>query len=176
MTGVMDAQQLPWAVSLAEFAAAARGLGTDGACSVFVVDAMIPATARPGYAALVMAYVRATEPVTVSRDGVAALLITSGGLHAATTASRRIIDEAGKLGLADTLRAGIALLDGDAVRAIGRAREAATTGAAGGVAGRRGGRGCGGRGDRHRDCAKRTHQCGDWIVWHVGGASRWVRR
>ncbi|MFN2450722.1 MAG: hypothetical protein ABR541_00020 [Candidatus Dormibacteria bacterium] len=117
-----------------EFTNAAGGLGAEGACSVFVVDEMIPATARPGYAALVMAYVRSGEPVTVSSDGVAALLITSGGLDSAAIASRRIIDEAGRLGLANTLRAGIALLEGDAAGAVGRAREAATSGAAGGVA------------------------------------------
>ncbi|GAC1343530.1 MAG: hypothetical protein NVSMB29_16300 [Candidatus Dormibacteria bacterium] len=134
MTAVMDAQQLPWAVSFADFTAAAGGLGDEAACSVFVVDEMIPVTARPGYAALVMAYVRSQEPVTVSNDGVAALLVTSGGLESAAIVARRIIDEAGRLGLADTLRAGIALLEGDAARAVSRAREAASAGTAGAVA------------------------------------------
>jgi hypothetical protein len=124
---------LPWAVSRQEFSREALEAGDDAACCVFVIDESIPVKARTGYSALVMAYARSAEPVTILGGGGAALLIRDGGTDSARIAARRVIDQARKLGLEYTLRAGVALVGGDTDGAIGRARHAATEGAAGEV-------------------------------------------
>ena len=67
--------QLPWAVGHDRFLAAAEAITGEGACCLFVIDEAIPASARSGYAALVIAYARANEPVTILEGGAAALLI-----------------------------------------------------------------------------------------------------
>jgi hypothetical protein len=116
---------LPWAVSRQDFARQAGEASDDAACCVFVVDDAIPVRARTGYSALVMAYARSAEPVTVLDGGGAALLIRDGGLAAAGVAAGRVIAQAAKLGLENTLRAGVALIAKDADAAIERARAAA---------------------------------------------------
>ena len=57
--------QLPWAVAHDRFLKAAAAVTAEGACCLFVIDEAIPASARSGYAALVIAYARANEPVTI---------------------------------------------------------------------------------------------------------------
>jgi len=124
---------LPWAVSRQDFSREALEAGDDAACCVFVIDESIPVRARTGYSALVMAYARSAEPVTVLVGGGAVLLIRDGGTDSARIAGRRVIDQARKLGLEHTLRAGVARVDGDADAAIDQARHAATEVAAGEV-------------------------------------------
>ena len=126
-------QHLPWAVTRQEFTREASEVGESGACCVFIVDDSIPTRARTGYSALVMAYARSAEPVTVLTGGGAALLIREGGTDAARIAAARVIEQAGKLGLEHTLRAGVAMLEGDVDAAILRARQAAEGGPTGEV-------------------------------------------
>ena len=117
--------QLPWAAGHKRFLAAAEGVNGDGACCLFVIDDSIPAKARAGYAALVIAYARADEPVTILADGAAALLIREGGVQSAQIAARRLIGLMDRLGLQETLRAGVAALGSDVDAAIDQARDAA---------------------------------------------------
>ena len=74
---------LPWSVSRTDFVNTARDTVGDAACLVFVIAQEIPASARAGYAQLIIAYARANEPVTIDSDGTSALLITEGGTAAA---------------------------------------------------------------------------------------------
>ena len=126
--------QLPWAVGPERFIAAGRRITGDGACCLFLIDESIPASARPGYAALVIAYARANEPVTILAGGAAAILIADGGVTAADAVARRLINQMGKLGLAETLRAGVAGLGDGVEPALDRARALAAGAAAGEVA------------------------------------------
>ncbi len=80
--------QLPWAVGHDRFLAAAGAVTGEGACCLFVIDEAIPASARSGYAALVIAYARANEPVTILEGGAAALLIRDGGVASGQVAAR----------------------------------------------------------------------------------------
>ncbi len=114
--------QLPWEAGHERFIAAAGAAGEEGACCLFVIDASIPASARSGYAALVIAYARASEPVAILEDGAAALLIRSGGIASGQVAARRLLLQMSRLGLQDTLRAGVAPLDGGLTVAIAQAR------------------------------------------------------
>ncbi|MHB8718649.1 MAG: hypothetical protein ACYDAC_07125 [Candidatus Dormibacteria bacterium] len=127
--------QLPWAVGPDRFIAAGRHLAGEGACCLFLIDESIPASARPGYAALVIAYARASEPVTILEGGAAAILIAEGGVGAATAVARRLIRQMAKLGLAETLRAGVAALGDGVEPALAQARTLAASAAAGEVAG-----------------------------------------
>ena len=137
MTGRAGASQpisgLPWQVSRAEFIAAAHEVESGGACCMFVIDASIPQSARSGYAALVIAYARAEEPVCIFSDGSAALLIRDGGVDSARVVARRIFDQMRRLALEGTLRAGIAALDDDPAATLDAARAAAEAADAGGV-------------------------------------------
>lgn len=126
--------QLPWAVGHDRFLSAANALTGDGACCLFVIDESIPANARSGYAALVIAYARANEPVTILEGGAAALLIGDGGVMAGQTAARRLLKQMSRLGLQETLRAGVAPLLADVDDAIASARALAVGAAAGEVA------------------------------------------
>lgn len=117
--------QLPWAVGHDRFVAAGDAVTGEGACCLFVIDESIPSTARAGYAALVIAYARANEPVTILEGGAAALLIRDGGVGAAEVAARRLLAQMTKLGLDKTLRAGVAPLAGKVDSAIARARDVA---------------------------------------------------
>jgi hypothetical protein len=126
--------QLPWAVGHDRFLSAAAALTGGGACCLFVIDESIPASARSGYAALVIAYARANEPVTILEGGAAALLIGDGGVMAGQTAARRLLKQMGRLGLQDTLRAGVAPLLTGVDDAIASARALAVGAAAGEVA------------------------------------------
>ena len=126
--------QLPWAVGHDRFLAAAEAVTAEGACCLFVIDEAIPAGARSGYAALVIAYARANEPVTILEGGAAALLIRTGGVASGEIAARRLLKQMSKLGLQDTLRAGVSSLAHGVDGAIARARELATCAAAGDVA------------------------------------------
>ena len=119
--------QLPWAVPFEQFVREADALGSGGACCLFVIDDSIPPSARAGYAALVIAYARANEPVTIYADGAAALLIREGGTEAGEVAARRVLGQMKRLGLEHTLRAGLASFDGDAEATLERARTAADT-------------------------------------------------
>lgn len=129
--------QMPWSATRNEFEAAAREVGPGGACCVFAIDAGIPAQARPGYAALIIAYARAEEPVTIFEDGSAALLIKEGGVDAGKAAAARVIGQLRRLNLETTLRAGVAALGDDAAATIREARAAADGAPAGetGIAG-----------------------------------------
>ena len=127
--------QLPWAVGPEKFIAAGRAISGDGACCLFLIDESIPAPARPGYAALVIAYARANEPVTILEGGAAAILIADGGVRAATAVATRLINQMSKLGLAETLRAGVAGLGEGVEPALDLARSRAAAAAAGEVAG-----------------------------------------
>ncbi|MBJ7609004.1 MAG: hypothetical protein JF887_06190 [Candidatus Dormibacteraeota bacterium] len=126
--------QLPWAIGHQGFLAAAGAVTGDGACCMFVIDKTIPASARPGYAALVIAYARANEPVTILEDGAAAVLIREGGVAAGEVAARRLLKQMSRLGLQQTLRAGVAPLTGDVGETIARVRHLAGGAAAGDVA------------------------------------------
>jgi hypothetical protein len=126
--------QLPWAVGHDRFLAAAGAVTGDGACCLFVIDETIPASARSGYAALVIAYARANEPVTILEGGAAALLIRDGGVTSGQVAARRLLQQMSRLGLQETLRAGVAPLTGGVEGAMARARELAVGAPAGEVA------------------------------------------
>lgn len=126
--------QLPWAVTRAEFERAAGEVEQDGAVCVFVIDDSIPKEARSGYAALVIAYARADEPVLILEDGGAALLIRDGGTTAGEVAARRVLSQMRRLALNRTLRAGVVELGDDCNAAVREARNAAESGSAGEVA------------------------------------------
>ena len=126
--------QLPWAIGHDRFVAAAEAVTGDGACCLFVIDVTIPASARSGYAALVIAYARANEPVTILEGGAAALLIRDGGVASGVVAAKRLLKQMSKLGLRQTLRAGVAPLVGGVDTAIDAARDLAASADAGEVA------------------------------------------
>lgn len=115
---------LPWFSSATAFLDAAANVESDGACCTFVVDPSIPARAREGYAALVMAFTRTNEPVAIV-DGAAVLLITAGGTGAAQIAAQRVLDQLAKLNLEQTLRTGIAALTSDINATLQKARHIA---------------------------------------------------
>lgn len=124
---------LPWQVTRAEFLRSAAAVGSGGACCVFVIDDAIPLSARPGYAALVIAYARADEPVCILHDGAAALLIRDGGTASASVAARRVLGQMQRLSLEQTLRVGVAALGNDPDDAMSTARAAAVAGAPGAI-------------------------------------------
>jgi hypothetical protein len=126
--------QLPWAVGHDRFLAAASAVTGEGACCLFVIDESIPASARSGYAALVIAYARANEPVTILEGGAAALLIRDGGVASGQVAARRLLKQMSRLGLQETLRAGVAPLAAGVDAAISAARTLASGASAGEVA------------------------------------------
>jgi hypothetical protein len=115
--------QLPWAVTRSEFIRTAGALADqDAACCVFAIDASIPREARAGYAALVIAYARAQEPVLILDDGAAVLLVREGGTAAAEVAARRVLREMERLALERTIRAGVADMQRDCDAAVAAAR------------------------------------------------------
>jgi hypothetical protein len=116
------------------FVAAAEAVTGKGACCLFVIDETIPATARSGYAALVIAYARANEPVMILEGGAAVLLIRDGGVTSGEVAARRLLKLMSRLGLQGTLRAGVAALTAGVDDAIAEARTLAYTAPAGEVA------------------------------------------
>ncbi len=126
--------QLPWAVGHDRFLAAAGAVTGEGACCLFLIDESIPASARSGYAALVIAYARANEPVTILEGGAAALLIREGGVSSGQVAARRLLKQMHKLGLQETLRAGVAPLRDGVADALVQARALAVGAPAGEVA------------------------------------------
>lgn len=130
--------QLPWAVGHDRFVADAQAATGDAACCLFLIDSAIPASARAGYAALVIAYARANESVTILADGAAALLIRDGGVTSGTIAARRLLKQMARLGLRETLRAGVTPFENRLVDgingAITSARELASSAVAGEVA------------------------------------------
>ncbi len=125
---------LPWSVTRPEFINTARDTGGDGACLVFLVAEDIPATARAGYAQLIIAYARANEPVTIDRDGTSVLLITEGGIAAGRVVAERVFGLMRRISLESTVRAGVAALDRDPEEAIAMARQRAERAAPGAVA------------------------------------------
>lgn len=125
--------QVPWQVTMDEFIKAATAVTDGGACCMFVIDEAIPPSARTGYAALVIAYARSSEPVCILEDGSALLLVREGGTGSGEVVARRILDQMRRLSLEHTLRAGVAPLGADAAAAVAAARSAATSGAAGNV-------------------------------------------
>ena len=133
------AAQLPSAVPLHDLLSAADQAGEHAAFCVFAPDESVEPGDRRGYAALVIAYSRFEEPVAILDDGSCLLLIRDGSTSAASAAARRILTQAGRLGLARKLRVGVAaILDGsdDALRsaraqaATSEPGEIAETGAA----------------------------------------------
>ncbi|HEX4579733.1 MAG TPA: hypothetical protein VH498_06995 [Candidatus Dormibacteraeota bacterium] len=126
--------QLPWAIGHDRFVAAAGAVTGEGACCLFVIDEAIPASARSGYAALVIAYARANEPVTILEGGAAALLIRDGGVASGVVAAKRLLKQMSKLGLQQTLRAGVSPLNGAVEEVMAGARELAVGADAGEVA------------------------------------------
>ena len=115
----------PWSVTRAEFLAAASTIGKGGACCLFIVDASIPPAARFGYAALVIAYARSAEPVTMVDDSSAALLITEGGPEAGRAAAERLMGLLRRLSLEGTMHTGVAPLGDDVEVTLRAARVAA---------------------------------------------------
>jgi hypothetical protein len=136
MRGSMDERlmsHLPWSSTHGEFASAAAEVTEGGAVSVFTIDDSIPVQARRGYIALIIAYARADEPVTIFEDGSAALLIKEGGVAAASAAAGRVIGQLRRLGLESTVRAGAAPLTSDVSATIRHARTLADSSNAGGI-------------------------------------------
>jgi hypothetical protein len=123
--------QIPWAATHSEFVRAAGAIHSNGACCVFVIDRSIPREARAGYAALVIAYARADEPVLILDDGGAALLVREGGTAAAEIVAQRVLNQMRRLALQQTLRAGVVPLRGDCDASVLAARAAADGAAAG---------------------------------------------
>lgn len=124
---------LPWSVTRPEFINTARDTGADGACLVFVVADAIPASARAGYAQLIIAYARANEPVTIDGDGTSVLLITEGGVAAGRVVAERVFGLMRRIALESTVRAGVAALGRDPEEAIALARQRAERAAPGAV-------------------------------------------
>jgi hypothetical protein len=118
--------QLPAAVPVDDLVAEAVTIGAASACCVFAADGVAYAERR-GYAALVVAYSRDGEPVAVLEDGAAVLLIRQGGVAAAATVAKRILGQAGRVGLDQEMRVGVAGLGEDPRAGIAAAREAART-------------------------------------------------
>ena len=127
--------QLPSAVTMRDFVAAAMEAGDDAAVCVFCPDDSVESQDRRGYAALVIAYSRFEEPVTILDDGCTALLIRDGGVDAGAAASRRIVAQAARMGLESRLRVGVALVDRDPALALRSARRSAAAGLPGQIAG-----------------------------------------
>jgi len=137
MTDSRPIAQVPWQVTMDEFVRAAGEVVDDGACCMFLIDESIPKSARSGYAALVIAYARASEPVCILSDGSAALLVRDGGTASGEIVARRVLDQLRRLSLDQTLRAGVAPLGVDTTDAVASARSAAASAEAGtiGIAG-----------------------------------------
>lgn len=127
--------QLPSAVPLRDFVVAAAEAASDAAVCVFAPDDSVEPQDRRGYAALVIAYSRFEEPVTILEDGCTALLIRDGGLAAGAAACRRILAQAARMGLESRLRVGMALVAGDPATALRAARTNAAKGEPGAIAG-----------------------------------------
>ena len=125
--------QLYWGTKLSDLLAEAAN-APEGALCVFAVDKQIPMTARSGYAALVMAYTREAEPVALLEDGSAVLLTIEAGATGGNAVANRVFAQLDKLGLRETVRAGLATLgSGSAEQTLERARTAAGQADAGGV-------------------------------------------
>jgi hypothetical protein len=116
---------LPWQVTLDEFNRAAAEVTEGGACCVFVIDDTIPANARSGYAALVIAYAREDEPVCILGDGTAALLVRTGGVASGEVVARRVLEQMRRLALERTLRAGVSVLGADPAGSLDEATKRA---------------------------------------------------
>jgi hypothetical protein len=114
--------QLPSAVPMRDFVTAANEAAPDAAVCVFAPDDAVESHDRRGYAALVIAYSRFEEPVTILDDGCTALLIRDGGLSAGASACRRILGQAARMGLESRLRVGVALIAGNPSTAVRSAR------------------------------------------------------
>jgi hypothetical protein len=129
------AAQLPAAIPLSELLHVAEQAGEDAAFSVFAPDDSVELADRRGYVALVIAYTRFEEPVAILDDGCCALLIRDGGTSAASAASRRILTQAARLGLASQLRVGVAPIHDSPEAALRAARIEAASGEPGAIAG-----------------------------------------
>jgi hypothetical protein len=127
--------QLPSAVPLRDFVASATEAADDAAVCVFAPDDSVEPQDRRGYAALVIAYSRFEEPVTILDDGCTSLLIREGGLAAGVAACRRIVAQAARMGLESRLRVGVALIAHDPATALRSARSIAAKGLPGEIAG-----------------------------------------
>ena len=71
--------------------------------------------------------------MTILEGGAAALLIRDGGVAAGQVAASRLLQQMSRLGLQQTLRAGVAPLNGGVDAAIATARELAVAAPAGEV-------------------------------------------
>jgi hypothetical protein len=122
--------QLHWSIKLDDLLTEADAT-PQGALSIYAVDEQIPQTARVGYAALVMAYTRENEPVALLEDGSAALLTIEGGITGASAVAARVLAQLDKLGLRQTVRAGVAAMTDSSHQALDRAKTAAAGAEAG---------------------------------------------
>jgi hypothetical protein len=122
--------QLHWSSKLDDLLSQAKQT-PQGALCVFAVDQQIPQTARVGYAALVMAYTRESEPVALLEDGSAVLLTIEGGETGARAVANRVFAQLEKLGLRPTVRAGVATLNGAPRQTLERSQAAAARATAG---------------------------------------------
>ncbi len=125
---------LPWSTDLRSLLAEAANCDQGAAC-LFAIEDGIPEAARAGYAALVIAYARDGEPVTIFDDGAALLLIKNGGVASARIAGERIMSEMHRLGLQSTLRAAVIGVDGQPDTLADRVREVVKGGSPGTVTG-----------------------------------------
>jgi hypothetical protein len=124
---------LDWSTKLDDLLSQAENT-TDGTLCVFAVDEQIPITARTGYAALVMAYTRESEPVAILEDGSAVLLTIEAGAVGGNAVANRVFAQLDKLGLRQTVRAGVATLgEAPAGQTLEAARTAARQAGAGSV-------------------------------------------
>jgi hypothetical protein len=135
MSSLPWASQLPTAVPLSVLLGAAMEAGDGAALCVFAPDGTVEPGDRRGYAALVIAYTRFDEPVAILDDGCTVLLIRSDGVSGANAAATRILDQAGRMGLASRLRVGVAGIQGAPADALRSARSRADIGRPGQIAG-----------------------------------------
>ena len=133
MSDQQPISQLPFQVTPEEFARAASEINEEGACCLFVIDNSIPSSARSGYAALVIAYARADEPVCILDGGAAALLVRHGGVGSGEIVARRVLAQMRRLSLDSTLRAGVVPLGADPEAILSAARTTAEAAPAGEV-------------------------------------------
>ena len=118
---------LPWSTDLPDLLEQAKEAGDTAACCLFAVAESIPQEARNGYAALIIAYTRDGEPVSLFDDGSALLLIREGGLEAGRAVGRRILAQLDRLGLAKTVSAAVAEVGPDAGETLSTLRKRASS-------------------------------------------------
>lgn len=129
------ASELPWTMTNDEFDDAVREADEhECACCVFYVDDEVDMDTRRAYAAMIIAYTRAGEPITVLPNGSAVLLITNGGAASGGVAARRIMKQLSGVEQSSRIRVGIAAAGHNSDSIVVRAQKAALMAQPGGVA------------------------------------------